>query len=38
MRRFLLCLACLSALTGCATVEGLGNDISAGANKVRNAF
>ncbi len=38
MRRLILALACLTALAGCATVEGLGNDISAGANKVRNAF
>jgi len=38
MRRLILTLACLTALTGCATVEGLGNDISAGANKVRNVF
>ena len=38
MRRLFLTLACLTALAGCNTVEGLGNDISAGANTVRNAF
>ncbi len=38
MRRLILTLACLTALAGCATVDGLGQDISAGANKVRNAF
>ena len=29
-------LAALVALSGCATVEGLGQDISAGARKVGN--
>ncbi len=38
MRRLLITLACLTALAGCATVDGLGQDISAGANKVRNVF
>ncbi len=37
MRRMLV-IAMLLGLAGCATVEGLGNDISAGANRVRNAF
>jgi predicted small secreted protein len=30
----LIVLALLTALTGCATVEGIGRDISGGANRV----
>jgi predicted small secreted protein len=37
MRRFMI-IALLGLLAGCATVEGLGQDISAGAGRVRNAF
>jgi predicted small secreted protein len=34
-----LCMTALAlALTGCATVEGIGNDISGGARKVSNWF
>ena len=32
--RKLMILAAISALTGCATVEGMGRDISGGANRV----
>lgn len=35
--RAVLIVLCL-AVAGCATVEGMGQDISAGARKVRNAF
>ena len=31
-------VAIVMALAGCATVEGLGQDISAGAGRVRNAL
>ena len=31
-------VALLMGLAGCATVEGLGQDISAGAGRVRNAL
>ena len=30
----LILIAALAALTGCATVEGIGRDISGGANRV----
>jgi predicted small secreted protein len=30
----LMLIAVLAALTGCATVEGIGRDISGGANRV----
>lgn len=36
--RSVLILCVLAALAGCATVEGMGRDISAGARKVGNAF
>lgn len=36
IRMFLL--ISLLGLAGCATVEGVGEDISAGARKVRNAL
>ena len=32
--KILILLAALGTLTGCATVEGIGRDISGGANKV----
>ena len=32
--RKLIILAAILALTGCATVEGMGRDISGGANRV----
>ena len=32
--KLLILLAALSTLTGCATVEGIGRDISGGANRV----
>lgn len=32
--RKLMILAAILALTGCATVEGMGRDISGGANRV----
>jgi len=38
MRRILFISLALLTLAGCATVEGLGEDISAGASKVRNAL
>ncbi len=34
--RKLMIFAVLAALSGCATVEGLGRDISGGANRVSN--
>ena len=34
--RKLMIFAALVALSGCATVEGLGRDISGGANRVSN--
>ena len=34
--RKLMIFAILVALSGCATVEGLGRDISGGANRVSN--
>lgn len=34
----LLMITVLLALTGCATVEGMGKDVSAGARAVNNAF
>jgi len=37
MYRILIVVLALG-LVGCATVEGMGNDVSAGARKVRNAF
>ena len=37
MRRLVI-IAMLCGLSACATVEGMGNDISAGASKVRNVF
>jgi len=37
MRKFII-IALMFGLAGCATVEGLGKDISAGASKVRNTF
>ncbi|MCP3971585.1 MAG: entericidin, EcnA/B family [Rhodobacteraceae bacterium] len=37
MRRILIA-AMLCGLAACATVEGVGNDLSAGASKVRNVF
>ncbi|MBN2907236.1 MAG: entericidin, EcnA/B family [Rhodobacteraceae bacterium] len=37
MARILLILTVLT-LAGCGTVEGIGEDISAGARTVRNAF
>jgi predicted small secreted protein len=33
-----LILVVLAALAGCATIEGMGRDISAGARAVNNAF
>ncbi|MDZ4136283.1 MAG: entericidin EcnA/B family protein [Paracoccaceae bacterium] len=36
--RTLMILAMLAALAGCATVEGMGRDISAGANRASNLF
>lgn len=33
MRKLML-MAALAALTGCATVDGIGRDISGGANRV----
>ena len=38
MMRVLFLLALIGSLAGCATVEGMGRDISAGARKVGNAF
>ena len=35
MRRLMI-LAVVATLSGCATVEGLGRDISGGANRVSN--
>ena len=32
--KLLIILAALCTLTGCATVEGIGRDISGGANRV----
>ncbi len=32
----LVVLALIAALSGCATVEGIGRDISGGANRVNN--
>lgn len=37
MKRIML-IAALLTLAGCATVEGLGEDISAGARTVRDVF
>jgi predicted small secreted protein len=37
MRRIMM-LAVLVALAGCATIEGMGRDISAGANRASNLF
>lgn len=34
--RILVLFAVLAALSGCATVEGFGRDISGGANRVSN--
>ena len=34
MKKTLILLAVLAALTGCATVDGIGRDISGGANRV----
>lgn len=34
----IMMLAVLAALAGCATVEGMGRDISAGANRASNLF
>ncbi len=36
--RFISIVLVLIALGGCATVEGIGEDVSAGARKVRNVF
>lgn len=32
------CVIALLSLTGCNTIEGVGEDISAGARSVQNAF
>ena len=34
--RNLIILALITALAGCATVDGIGRDISGGANRVSN--
>ena len=38
MKRILVALGLVAALAACNTVEGLGQDISAGARTVNNAF
>lgn len=38
MKKPILIIAMLAALASCATVEGVGRDISAGARKVNNAM
>ena len=38
MLRIAIITALAVTLAGCATVEGVGEDISAGARKVRNAL
>lgn len=38
MRRFVILMLALGTLAGCETVEGLGQDISGGARKVRSAL
>ena len=36
--RYLLLVAALAALSGCATVDGIGRDISGGAQRVSGWF
>ncbi|WP_110553698.1 lipoprotein [Pseudaestuariivita atlantica] len=38
MQRTLLALAAVALLSGCATVNGIGEDISAGATRVAGWF
>ncbi|MEL6643524.1 MAG: entericidin EcnA/B family protein [Pseudomonadota bacterium] len=38
MRKLALAFIVLASLAGCATVEGLGRDISAGSRAVANAL
>jgi predicted small secreted protein len=38
MRRAVLIAALLATLAGCATVEGFGRDLSAGARRTANLF
>lgn len=38
LRRAMLCLALSGALAGCATVDGIGRDISAGAQRASGWF
>ncbi len=38
MKRMMIIIVALSALTACATVEGIGQDISAGARKTSEIF
>jgi predicted small secreted protein len=38
MKRILVALSLVATLAACNTVEGLGQDISAGARTVNNAF
>lgn len=37
MKKLMIAVVCL-ALWGCNTVDGIGRDISAGANTVQNSF
>lgn len=38
MKRILFALLALSALSGCATMDGIGQDISSGAQRVATWF
>ena len=38
MKRFILIALCLTGLSACNTIEGFGEDVSAGARAVNNSF
>lgn len=38
MRRIWMALVLCAAMGGCATIDGIGQDISTGARAVQNAF
>lgn len=38
MRKFVLILTCLTALSACSTIEGVGRDISGGARTIQGWF
>jgi predicted small secreted protein len=38
MKKFLILTAALAVLSGCNTIAGVGEDVSAGARKVQETF